>query len=343
MSPKDSPFTGSLNTSKNMNIDLKLVTRENFFSHLNSEEKFWQDNYLAMYSTMIKGYVTDPALMVLPVDDHLVHRGDGVFDVMRCVNNRIFRMEPHLKRLENSFKAICLEPPPEYNDIRKIIKAMIIKGGEKNCLIRTVISRGPGGFSTNPFECPSSQMYVNINRFHSLPDDDYKKGIPVITSSVPVKESFFATIKSCNYLHNVLMKMEAIKSGHDYSIALDDEGFLAEGSTENIGIVSEDGIMKIPGFEKTLAGTTASRIFELADILVKENYLDGVQFARISQDELFRSREVMLMGTSLNVLPVVKFDSRPIGKGSPGPVCKRLSELLWKDMTENKDQLTEVE
>jgi len=326
-----------------MSIEIKLVAKKNFFNHLNSDRKKWQDNYLAMYSTMINGYVTDPSLMVLPVDDHLVHRGDGVFDVMRCVNKKIYRMEPHFKRLENSFESICLKPPPEYNDIREIIKFLIKKSGEKNCLIRTVISRGPGGFSTNPFECPSSQMYININRFHGLPDNDYKRGVPVITSSIPVKDSFFATIKSCNYLHNVLMKMEAIKSGHDYSIALDNEGFLAEGSTENIGIVSEDGILKIPDFEKTLAGTTASRIFELADILVKENNIKGVQFSRIPKDELFRSREVMLMGTSINVLPVIKFDNRPIGGGSPGSICKKLSELLWKDMTENRDQLTEIE
>lgn len=325
-----------------MTIDLNLVTKENFLINLGTEKKPWHSEYLIMYSSWFNGYVTDPDLMLIPCDDHLVHRGDGVFDVMRCVNGKIYQMEAHLQRLERSAKAVSMDFPPGHENIREIIKSLIIKGGEKNCIIRIIISRGPGGFSTNPYECPSSQLYINIIRHHRPPETDYAEGVCAITSRVPVKHPFFAVIKSCNYLPNVLMKMEAVKAGCKYSVNLDEEGFIGEGSTENICIVSEDGYLRIPEFENTLAGTTAGRVFQLALALEHEQTIKGVQFAKISQEDVYHSSEVMMMGTSINLVPVVRFDGKVIGKGVPGPVHSRLSDLLWKDMTGNKELLTDV-
>jgi len=138
------------------------------------------------------------------------------------------------------------------------------------------------------------------------------------------------------------MKMDAIKADCKYSVNIDDEGFIGEGSTENICIVSEDGYIKIPGFENTLAGTTAGRVFHLADSLVTDKSIKGVQFERISPEDVYRSSEVMMMGTSINLVPVVRFDGKVIGKGVPGPVYSILSQLLWNDMTENTELLTEV-
>jgi len=325
-----------------MTINLNPITKKKYFQNLGPEKKPWHSDYLIMYSSWFNGYVTDPDLMLIPVDDHLAHRGDGVFDVMRCINGKIYQMEAHLQRLERSAKAVSLIFPSGYSDLRDIIKDLILKGGERDCIIRIVISRGPGGFSTNPYECPSSQLYINIIRHHKLPESDYLEGVSAITSRIPVKNPFFAVIKSCNYLPNVLMKMEAINAGCRYSVNIDEEGFIGEGSTENICIVSGDGYIKIPGFENTLAGTTAGRVFQLAHNLVKDKSVKGVQFAKISQEDVYLSSEVMMVGTSINLVPVVRFDGKVIGKGAPGPVYSKLSDLLWNDMTENKELLTEV-
>ena len=121
---------------------------------------------------------------------------------------------------------------------------------------------------------------------------------------------------------------------------LDEEGFLAEGSTENIGVFSKSGILKFPGFEKTLAGITAKRTFELAETLVQKNELRGVRFDRIAVEEAYRASEILLMGTSLNILPVTRFDGKPVGEGRPGPLYRSLSLLLDRDMRENGDLLT---
>jgi branched-chain amino acid aminotransferase len=296
-----------------------------------------------MYSSQWHGVTTDPDLMLLPVDDHLVHRGDGVFEVIRCVRGKIYQLEEHLRRLERSAKAISLDFPPEYDGIREVIKNLVLTGGEKECLIRAIISRGPGSFGTDPNDSPSSQIYVNVIRFRGLPDKYYREGIPLITSDIPIKKSFFANIKSCNYLPNVLMKMEAIKAGCQFSVALDEHGFLAEGSTENIGVLTSDGILRFPGFERTLSGITIDRVFRLADERIKKIMVKDVMFARISPEEAYDAKEMFLTGTSLNILPVVSYDGRRIGQGSPGPVYCKLSSLLWEDMTQNQELLTEIE
>ncbi len=326
-----------------MAINLEFINRANFGSRIGSQRGKGRDDYLAMYSSWLRGFVTDPDLMLLPIDDHLVHRGDGVFDVIRCVKGRIYQLEAHLKRLERSASAISIDLPREYGEVREIIKFLVLKGGEKDCVIRIILSRGPGGFSTDPSECLASQMYITVVRYHKLPEKDYMEGVSVITSRIPVKRSFFATVKSCNYLPNVLMKMEAVKKGIKYAVNLDDDGYLGEGPTENIGVVTLDGFFKIPGFENTLAGTTANRAVDLADRLRREKVIKGAGLDRISLEDVYSSSEVMLMGTSINLLPVVNFDGRIIGSGHPGPVWSRLSHLLWRDMTENGDLLTDIE
>jgi branched-chain amino acid aminotransferase len=272
-----------------------------------------------------------------------VHRGDGVFDTFRCVRGRIYQLEQHLARLDRSAEAISLPLPEEYARIREIVKDLVVLGGQKDCVVRITLSRGPGSFSTNPFDCPATQMYVVVLRYKEMAAEVVREGTCIMTSRVPTKRSYFARIKSCNYLQNVLMKMEAVRGGCPYAVALDEEGFLAEGSTENVGLVTEDGMLAFPGFERTLAGTTVTRVFELAQALAKEGSISGVRFDRIPLEAAYRAREVMLFGTSINVLPVVEFDGRTIGDGRPGPISAALCELLWKDMTENRDMLTELD
>jgi branched-subunit amino acid aminotransferase/4-amino-4-deoxychorismate lyase len=107
--------------------------------------------------------------------------------------------------------------------------------------------------------------------------------------------------------------------------------------------MAADGSLKIPGFERTLSGITANRIFQLADELVKEKMIKDVKFGRISPEEAYDAKEMFLTGTSLDILPVVSYDGKRIGHGSPGPVYAKLSSLLLEDMTQNKELLTEID
>ena len=311
-------------------MQIKLVTKENLFSNL--KKRPWLKNYLAMYSTLFQGFTKDPELMLIPVDDHVAHRGDGVFEVMRCVNGRVYKLDEHLLRLERSAEKITLSLPSEYNHIREIIQELIQLGGEKDCVIRILISRGPGSFSVNPYDCPESYMYVNSIRYSRPPERYYKDGVSLITSCIPIKKTFFAQIKSCNYLPNVLMKMEAIQSGADFSVSLDEEGFIAEGATENIAILGKDNVLRFPRFKRTLAGITAQQVFRFSEELAKEGKLKGVQFDDIPKEDAYGAKEILLTGTSVEVVPVVRYDGNIIGDGRPGNLFKRLIKMLHDDM-----------
>ena len=321
-------------------MDLNPIGKHRFIETLSSQRKPWYENYLVMYSSLWKGYVTDPALMVVPADDHLVHRGDGVFDVIRCAHGSFYQMESHLKRLQRSADAISIPLPEEFGRIRELIGMLVVKGGQRDCLVRIILSRGPGSFTVNPFDCPSSQMYINVIRYPKPPARYYESGVSLISSQIPLKTSFFARVKSCNYLPNVLMKREALLAACDYAVGLDEDGCLTEGATENIGVVSADGYLKFPGFERTLAGITVQRVAELASALVEEGTLRGTRFTVIPRADAYQAREILIMGTSINVVPVTKFDGSRVGTGLPGPVFSKLSALVEKDIRENQDLLT---
>lgn len=299
-------------------------------------------NYLAMYSSWIGGIITDPALMMVPLDDHLVHRGDGIFEAFKCVRSGVYALQRHLDRLERSAMALGLKSPVTRTRMEGIILETIRAAGVQDCLVRLFLSRGPGGFSTDPYECPSSQLYVMVTVFHEPPAWKYKNGVRVQTSRIPMKRDYFANIKSCNYLPNVLMTKEARDAEVDYTVSLDERGYLGEGATENVGFISVEGEFVVPRFDRILRGITVSRMMELAVGLLESGELMGVRESDISLREARESREMMLFGTTFDVLPVIGFDGHPIGDGRPGPLFRRFLALLRKDTEKGSPMVTPV-
>jgi len=298
----------------------------------------WASEYLAMYSNWLDGIVTDPWLMSLPLDDHMVHRGDGVFEAIKCVHGRIYLLPRHLERLEGSAAAIHLEPPLGRREMGELARAVVRAGGKRECMLRIFLSRGPGGFTTNPFECPAPGLYLMASRLHPVAEAAYEQGVNVGVSAVPAKSGFFAGVKSCNYLPNVLLKREAVVRGWDFAVCLDPEGYLAEGSTENFGLVDQEGLLRLPRAEHILEGTTVKRAAELAAELVAGGRLAGIERGDLQVEELKAAREAMLFGTTLDVLPVSRIDGETVGGGQPGPVAAELRQLMRQDQAEN-DQM----
>ena len=321
---------------------LKILGRQELLNNDSMLARPWHDKYLAMFSSVYGGIVTDPSIMMVPADDHLIHRGDGVFDVARCVNGGIYQFDGHLDRLMRSAAAISLEPPYSREEIKEIALATARVGGEKNCMVRLTMSRGPGGFSVNPSECPKSELYINVFRFTPVPKEHLVQGVRVVTSKVPIKPSYFARVKSCNYLPNVLMAMEAKRAGAHYAVILDEKGCLAEGSAENIAVVSKNRELLFPEFDRILKGLTVSRAAELAGELLDTGEITDIRFTDLRPEEAFGAREVLILGTSVDALPVVKIDDHTIGDGKPGPVFAKLRQLIINDMTANPDIITRV-
>jgi branched-chain amino acid aminotransferase len=262
----------------------------------------------------------------------MVHRGDGVFEVIKYRHGYIYQFQAHLDRLKTSAEAVEIKPPVDYGEIKKIVKDTVRLTKTKDGIIHIYISRGPGGFSVNPFESEQSQLYVVITRWKEVPTRYYREGVKVIVSDIPVKPGFFAQIKSCNYLPNVLMKQQAIKARADFAVNLDEKGNLAEGATESIGLVTKEGFLKFPEFKRILRGITLGRVAILAKELEKRRLIKGIKFGDISLEEVYAAQEVFLFGTTIDVLPVTIFAGKKIGSGRPGPVFFALKELFETDI-----------
>ena len=311
---------------------LSVLTPEEVQHKLLEKSYAAQETYYAMYSTWWGGVVKKPAMMLVPIDDHLVHRGDGVFEAIKVVDNRAFLLDEHLQRLVDSAAQISLPLPMSKEEMKKVILETTEISGAKDALLRLYISRGPGGFTTNPYDSVASQMYLVITSLKPMAEEKYQKGVSIGKSAIPPKDPWFARIKSCNYLQNVLMKKESVDRKLDFTVGFTQEGFLTESSTENIVILDKDSNLVRPKLHQILKGTTMMRAFELAESLKTQGLIKGIQERDLHENEIRNAKEVMMIGTTLDVLPVSSYEGAKIGEGVQGPVAKQLLQLLKEDI-----------
>jgi len=306
---------------------------EDFAAFCREHKPDYQSSYYAMYSSWWDGITTEPNLMVIPVDDHMVHRGDGLFETFKCVAGGVYNLEAHLARLEAGAQAIALELRWSREDLRRIIAAVLRSGGRRDALVRVFVSRGPGGHSANPYECPDPLLLVLALRLPPPFMQAHPEGAKVGVSRVPAKEGFFAQVKSVNYLPNVMMKKQAVDEGVDFILGFDAKGHMTELPTENFGIVTADRMLRVPRPDHILPGTTMRRVMELArEQLVPAGVLAGVEEADVPLTEIEAAAELLVFGTSPHVTAVTEFNGRSVGDGRPGPVWRELSRLFEADL-----------
>jgi 4-amino-4-deoxychorismate lyase len=299
-------------------------------------------NFYAMYSSVLGGIVTDPAMMVLPLDDHMVHRGHAVFDTATLTHGMLYQLDPHLDRLLRSAEGARIALPFPRKRLREIILDTAAAGGQREGSVRYWLSAGPGGFALGPAECVGSSFYVIVFRQEAYPERYYTEGMKLITSQVPIKPPLFARIKSTNYLPNVMVVLEAKDHGADNGVFIDQHGMVAESSNMNVAFVTKARVFRHPPFDAILSGITIQRVLEFAARLTKEGELKEIHLADIPVSEGREAAEMMLIGSSIKVAPVVQWDGQPIGDGKPGPVTKKLLEMWNKDVRNAADQLVSV-
>ncbi|MBE8222159.1 MAG: peptidase [Bdellovibrionales bacterium] len=304
-------------------MSTKIITKDNY-------KNTSQTIGLSFFSSLIGGITTDQSLMNIPIDDHLVQRGDGVFEAMRVINKKAYHLTEHLLRLSFSASQIGLDLKYSLTEIENIIQDCINQAGLQTAMIRLFLSRGRGSFSVSPYSTTGSQLYIVVTPL-TLPEQKmYDDGAKVYLSEILPKLSPFANIKSCNYLPNVMMKKEAIDNQSEFSLSFDTDGFLTEGATENVLILTQDLKLITPSYKKTLKGTTLNIVLKLA----KSLKLKDVSYQNITKQDLLKAKAVMLCSTILEVLPVseIKDKEKKITKLKDFSVAKDLRILLQKDM-----------
>jgi 4-amino-4-deoxychorismate lyase len=297
--------------------------------------------FSAFYSSQLGGIVTDPALMVLPFDDHMVHRGHGIFDTAGLVNGRIYDLEAHLDRFLGSAERSKLKLAGSRAEMRDIIIRTTAVSGVRDGSIRYWLSSGPGNLDLTPAAGATPGFFVMVFGGLSYPARWYSEGLKVMTTTYPIKPPLYAITKATNYLPNVLMQMEAKEAGLDNGVFIDANGFVGESSNMNVAFVTADGVLRHPRFVHVLAGCTSLRLLELASHLQGSGLLTGVEVCDIAVADARASREMLLLGSSIKVAPIVEWDGQPIGTGAPGPVARALLDLLENDMR-TSDRLIDV-
>jgi len=320
---------------------LRILTADDVVEQLRALRTRQPVKFWAFYSSQLVGIVTDPAFMVIPFDDHMVHRGHGIFDTAAIVGGKIYDLEAHLDRFVRSARNSKIQLPPRA-EMRDIIVRTTAASGRRDGSIRYWASTGPGNLSLTPAAGAQPGFFVMIFAGLVYPESWYTEGLRVMTTTYPIKPPLYAVTKSTNYLPNVLMQMEAQESGLDNGVFVDEAGNVGESSNMNVAFVSADGMLKHPKFDHILSGCTALRLLELAPALQTRKLIKGVQVCDIPVAEARAAREMMLIGSSIEVAPIVEWDRKPIGDGKPGPVAKALRELLKEDMRSGRERLIEV-
>jgi branched-chain amino acid aminotransferase len=254
------------------------------------------------------------------VFDHGFLYGDGVFEGIRAYNGRIFRLKEHLDRLYDSAKTIDIKPPISKEEMTEVICETLRRNNLTDAYIRPIISRGVGDLGLDPRKCPKPSVVVIAVTWGAMYGDLYEKGLRAVTVGIRRNpaESLPPNVKSLNYLNNILAKIEANYKGGDEAIFFDTNGYISEGSGDNLYIVKNGEIITPPTLNN-LRGITRMVLIEIAKslgITVKEQNLGLF--------DIYTADEMICTGTAAEVAPITWVDGRVIGSGKPGPVTRQL-------------------
>lgn len=271
----------------------------------------------------LNGELVPKSQAKVSVFDHGFLYGDGVFEGIRAYNGRVFMLDEHLDRLYESAKSIWLTIPMTKEEMKDVILKTLKANGLKDAYIRVVVSRGEGDLGLDPRKCSKPNVVVITDKIELFPEEFYERGIEMVTVSVRRNspQALNPNIKSLNYLNNILAKIEAINAGKLEGLMLTIDGYVAEGTGENIFIVKKGVILTPPAHMGILKGITRRVVINLAcesGIPVREEVL--------TLHDVYTADECFITGTAAEIMPVVKLDGRTIGDGVPGPITKALIE-----------------
>jgi len=270
----------------------------------------------------LNGRFVAPDEARVSVFDHGFLYGDGVFEGIRAYDGRVFRLEEHVERLFRSARAIMLELPYTPEQVSEIVLETCRRNEIRSGYIRVVCSRGAGDLGIDPKNCHEAPTVVVIaDALTMYPRAMYENGMAVITTATRRNSpaALDPGIKSLNYLNNILAKIEVNRAGVGEGLMLNEEGYVAEATGDNIFLVQRGMLVTPPPYVGILEGITRSSVIEIAHQL-------GIPFAErvFTVLSVYSADECFLTGTGAEVVPVVRVDDRPIGGGKPGPMTKQI-------------------
>ena len=278
----------------------------------------------------LDGQILPASETKISVFDHGFLYGDGVFEGLRFYNKRVFRLPLHLQRLQRSAQALHLKIPLNAEQLSTALADLLQQSTLNDGYIRLIVTRGVGILGINPVNCAKPSVVMLADQLQMVTDAQRTQGIRMITASTRrlTPDRLDSRIKSLNYLNAILARMEANVAGVEEAVLLNDRGCVAEGTADNIFIVSAGVLLTPPPTEGALAGITRHTVLELAQGLglpARETVLTPY--------DLYNADECFLSGTGAKLIPVREIDGRTIAQ-CPGQVYQRLNQAFAELITQ---------
>ena len=253
--------------------------------------------------------------------DHGLLYGDGVFEGIRAYNHRVFKLERHIERLFDSAKAIRLEIPLSRDEMAELVLETCRRNQIVDGYVRLVVTRGAGDLGIDPRSCPKADIVVIAKRVAGLYGQKPWQGVALVTSAFRrhAPDVLSPSIKSLNYLNNVLARIEANDKGADEALFLDHNGYVAEATVDNVFIVVDRTLMT-PPTATNLRGITRETVIDLATELSIR-----VEERPFTLFDLWTAREAFMCGTMAEIVPIASVDGRTIGSNGLGPMTARIA------------------
>jgi branched-chain amino acid aminotransferase len=269
----------------------------------------------------IDGRVVDAGEARIPVTDHGLLYGDGIFEGIRVAGGRVFRLDDHLARFGAAARAIALELPGGLGAIREIVLETARAYGQPAAYVRLIATRGEGELGVDPTRCPRPRVICIVDRLRVYDEATLARGIDLVTSSWrrPPADVLDPRVKSLNYLNNALAKLEARRCGADEALLLNAAGSIAEASVANLFVHRGGELRTPPSTDGALEGITRATVLELAGSL-------GIPAREqtLGRFDVFAADEAFLTGSGAGIVPIRSLDGRPVGDGTPGPVTAKI-------------------
>lgn len=258
---------------------------------------------------------------VVSVFDHGLLYGDGVFEGIRAYHGRVFKLGDHLDRLYAGARAMALEIPVAKSEMQEIVLETLRRNNLRDAYIRLVVTRGVGDLGLDPRKCPKAFIFCITASIVLYPDELYKKGLSVITASTRrnIPTACVPRVKSLNYLNNIYAKLEANLAGMPEAIMLNNEGYVAEATGDNIFLMRKGVLITPPVSAGILEGITRNAVINIA----REKGIP-VEERMFTMFDVYTADEVFFTGTAAEIIPCINVDGRLIADGKPGKMTWEL-------------------
>ena len=304
-----------------------LSTHEEVISALRSATGGNSHVFKAFYNSRLNAVVTDPVLMQIPIDDHMVHRSHSLFDALVVHKGRGYLLREHLERVRHCAVKAKIELPMPVDVIGNVLKQVAVCSGLTSCKVRYWVSTGPGNMAIWP-EANMSVLYaLAVDGPDPIETMLQDHGQSEVTITVPVKAHIFDTVKTTNYILDAMTVLQAASEGGHHGIIADTDGYIPQTSMGHICFLLPGKRLVTPPFDPLSNKSLISRVLAYAQEMTVTGEVTQIETRKVTVSEGKTATEVVeVLGDSL--IPVIAWDGSPVGSGSPGPLWLSLRTRL---------------